>query len=133
MRFEGAAAVKRLWIPADRFVAIVEHAKPHPDSSMARKLFDLRHGRQDFISLEAADRILTDLDLHHLFHVSREDGGLADIYVDGIQYGSPDHNRRYPQGGSKFNRRYATEAERQEARRRTYREAYERRKLRRAA
>ena len=87
-------ALKTLWIPADRFLAVTDltgdracnHGK---GSSIPRTLHRLRSGEQKFISLDAADKILIALGLERYWHVPQEDGGLADIYEDGKQYGFP--------------------------------------------
>ena len=125
-----------MWVPADRFVRLIDRHRPSlyqgkHGTATTRRMNELRSGRQRFVSLDVADRILTELDLTHLWHIPREDGGLADIYVDGNQYGAPERLRLVD--GTRTNKKYATEAERMEARRRTYREAYLRRKERRAA
>jgi len=110
---------KRLWIPADRFLHIIDACRiENVDLGDAgiRRVFELRSGAQAFIELGTADRLLTRLGLQHWFHRPKEQGGLADIYVDGVQYGKPDPasgvyvTRPYP-------RRYATDEERLEARR----------------
>lgn len=124
---DQAAALRRLavnlWIPADRFVETVDaHAKVYggkDGSAASRRLRELRSGRQQFVSLQTADRILTGLDLVHLFHVPREQGGLADIYEDGAQYGRPENHLAFI--GARP--RYDNEFDRLEARRRSWRES----------
>jgi len=82
-----------LWVPAERLAHIIDTAcaKPHPESNTARKLYDLRHGRQQFISYDVAERLLIELGLEWLRHIPKDKGGLADIYEDGQQYGKPNH------------------------------------------
>ena len=126
----------KLWIPADRFLTVIERSGVDVRAELgevgARRINELRSGRQGYVSLDTADRLLTALGLNDWFRIRREDGGLADIYVDEIQYGEPNHlaSRTKPR---KTTRKYATEEERQAARRETFRAAYERRKARRRA
>jgi len=109
----------KLWIPAERFLAVVDRpGRPRvgKQSVMGRRLSELRSGRQAFIRLETADKILTGLDMSHWFHIPADQGGLADIYEEGKQYGAPGY-------------RYETEEERIAARRRSGRESMRRRRL----
>jgi len=75
--------VAKVWIPADRFVALLDknQVKPsHLGQAGAKRVNELRRGEQECLSLDAADRILTRVGLAHWFHVPEEQGGLADIY-----------------------------------------------------
>lgn len=117
----------RVWIPADRLLSIldrVEELDGELDESEARFIFDLRHDRQQYVSLDRADKLLTRLHLHHWFHVLKENGGLADIYEDGVQYGKPDNTNKWVKPA-----KYATHEERLAA----ARERYRLKKLREAA
>ena len=116
------------WIPAERFLSVVDS---DPDlmrrvtgTSFERRIRYLRSGGQQFISFSVADRILTSLDLHWWWHIPADEGGLADIYEDGAQYGAPTQVARWKPDPR---RRYATEEERLEARRRSWRESKKRR------
>lgn len=122
---------RNVWIPAHRLLVVVDKDvdRGHRCEVLRRRLNDLRAGRQAFVSLDTADRILVGLGLEHYFHVREEDGGLADIYEDGAQYGRPGKG-----GGSRprpYRRKYGSEVERVEARRRTWREAKARQRERR--
>jgi hypothetical protein len=119
-----------IWIPVPRFLAVTDHGTT-VDASISDRLSELRNGGQEFIGLHTADRILTRLNLHHWFHIPADQGGLADIYEDNIQYGAPD--RTHTQLPRPRSKRYATETERLEARRQTWRDSYARRKERLAA
>lgn len=124
--------MKKLWVPAERLAKMIDaHATPHCESNMARKMFDLRNGRQGYVSLDAADQMLTELDLHWLLYIPREKGGLADIYEDGIQYGGPDWSAASRPRPAQ--RKYATPEEKREARLATYRRYYQRKKQEKAA
>src|SRR3954468_22766061 len=75
----------KVWIPAVRFVELLDRCNignEDLDKAGVRRLWDLRNGRQEAISLDAADRILTDLGLVEWFHTSKEDGGLAELYFE---------------------------------------------------
>lgn len=124
-----------MWVPGHRLLEILDELHPRLlarlNQTAERRIRDLRAGRQQFVSYAAVERILMQLDLEWLRHVPRESGGLADIYEDGKQYGAPDFlSVKQPRRGP---RKYATEEERLAARRRTYHEAYLRRRERRAA
>lgn len=83
------------WIPGDRLLAIIDkNGRPSlgKQSPVYRTLNRLRTGEQRFVSLDFADRCLIQLGLEDHWHYRREDGGLADIYEDGADYGNP--NRR---------------------------------------
>jgi hypothetical protein len=112
-----------LWVPADRLLEVTAH---HPNPTRAlegraceRTYREVRNGRRQFVSLRAADGLLTALDLNHFWHIPKENGGLADIYVDGAQYGKPRMASFTPRSTSV---RYQTDEERIEARRRSWRE-----------
>jgi hypothetical protein len=117
-------AQRSIWIPADRFLAVVDRAGienlGRRGTNLQRHLHRLRSGEQRFISLDSADKILTRLDLADWFHIPKDQGGLADIYEDGLQYGSPGRptNNRPPVPI----RKYATHEERLAARRLRYQE-----------
>lgn len=120
-----------IWVPADRILEILgAHPRRVPMLHPAgmRRLSDLRSGRQEFISWTTAEAMLASMDLEWLRHIPRDKGGLADIYEDGAQYGAPDYS--HTQKARPTRRRYASEEERLEARRRTYRESYRRRRER---
>lgn len=111
----------QLWIPAARLRNVIER-HPNPSAALAGKNCErtfraVMAGSRTFVSLRAADSILTKLDLHDWWHIPLADGGLADIYVDEKQYGKPD---THPVRPSKVPR-YDTEAERVAARRATWR------------
>lgn len=117
-----------MWIPADRLLHVVDR-HPNPATALKGKscerlLRDLRAGYRAFVSLRAADSLLANLDLVHWWHVPADQGGLADIYEDGVQYGSPQQMRVAPPPAPL---KYATDEERRAARRQTYRRYYQRR------
>lgn len=113
-------AATELWFPSDRVVAAIgQPPKHHP--SITRRLYEMREGRQKFVSLRVVDEILTQLGLQHLLQLPQEDGGLADIYVEGKQYGSPNRLPKVRQSQSK--RVYGSDLERREALRRNWRES----------
>jgi hypothetical protein len=126
--------VSAVWIPADRFLSVADQqpdlARRVEGTGADRRIRELRSGRQQFVSLEVADRILTGLDLNHWFHMPAADGGLADIYVDGAQYGAPSN---VPVSANRTVTRYATDEERVEAKRRAWRESKRRSLQRREA
>ena len=123
--------MERLWIPADRLLAVANN-HPNPTAALQgqnceRTFRTVKAGARQFVSLRAADSILTRLDLNHYWHIPREQGGLADIYEDGAQYGAPDPgcacaNPRSSQV------RYGSDVERLDARRRSWREYKQRQK-----
>ena len=80
-----------LWVPAHRILEIVDstNRRPWHSGHVVRRLNELRNGRQQFVSIDTAFGILCELDLEYLLHIPQEDGGLADIYEDGKQYGGP--------------------------------------------
>ena len=83
----------KVWIPADRFVALLDKHKvlpAHLGSNAAKRVNELRRGQQETLSLDAADRILTRLGLSHWFHDPREEGGFADIYESDVETYEPD-------------------------------------------
>jgi hypothetical protein len=89
---------RELWVPVHRLLTVLEHNRTRSAEmkpATARKLSGLRAGEQQFMSLTAVDKILCDLGLTQWFHVSEEQGGLADIYEDGLQYGHPSDLRAY--------------------------------------
>ena len=130
-------AVRRsIWIPGHRFVSVVERKPDYREELqgtefVTRTIRRLKDGTQRFVSLNVADRILVKLDMVHWFQIPKDEGGLADIYVDGKQYGAPDRSHTRQQRPNQ--QKYETELERREARLQTYRNSYQRRKDRRAA
>jgi hypothetical protein len=81
--------VATVWIPADRFMALLDQCGVTNQTlgdSGVRRVQELRSGRQEALSLEAADRILTDLDMADWFHLPKEMGGLADLYFEEERY-----------------------------------------------
>lgn len=116
-----------LWVPAARLVDVVDsHAKPYcgrHGTWATRRLCELRSGRQKFVSLDTADKILAELDLVHFWHIPKDRGGLADIYGDGEQYGMPANHLAFVEQRPK----YDTDEARLEARRKTWRESKRRR------
>jgi hypothetical protein len=125
------AREKELWIPAARLLAVVEDATIGDHHPQARALREVRAGRRAFVSLRVADGILCELNLDHFWHIPASDGGLADIYEDGAQYGSPLMLENLRPGS--VARRYASPVERLEARRRSWRESKQRAAERRQA
>ncbi len=124
------------WIPRERFLAVVERrldwrTELRGTNAADRTIRRLRSGEQEFVSPSVADRILTKLDLGDWFHLPKDQGGLADIYEDGAQYGEPNNLAGLRPGN--VQRKYATREERLAARRAAYRASYERRKERREA
>lgn len=121
------------WIPADRILAIVDGVDYYRGgkhgNDISRRMCELRSGRQKFVSLRVADRILTHLDLNHLWHIPRAHGGLADIYEDGAGYGRPANYLAF----SGARQKYDNDSDRLEARRRTWRESKRRRRAKEAA
>lgn len=74
------------WIPADRFLAVIDTKSTLDlDELERRQINRLRSGEAKTVSLDYADRMLTRLDLIHWFHIPAEDGGLADIYEDDLR------------------------------------------------
>ena len=74
-----------VWIPAERFLALLDQCGVTNQTlgdTGVRRVQELRSGRQEALSLEAADRILTDLDMADWFHLPKEMGGLADLYFE---------------------------------------------------
>jgi hypothetical protein len=120
-----------LWVPADRLLAVIaEH--PNPTSALKgqnceRTFRYVKAGTRAFVSLRAADSILTRLGLNHHWHTPKDQGGLADIYEDGAQYGSPVSPAFT---GRPATVRYESEDDRCEARRRSWREYKQRQKER---
>ena len=111
--------MSELWFPAERVVeAIGNSAKLSAHPHLTRRFYEIREGRQRYVSLRVVDDILTRLGLTYLLQIPREEGGLADIYVDGKQYGQPDRT-----GLRNTGRRYETDDERREALRRNWRES----------
>jgi hypothetical protein len=99
----------------------------HP--SMVRRYYDMKVGRQQFVSLKVVDEMFTVLGLQHVLQIPKENGGLRDIYVDGVQYGAPDRSPKKPVDTTV---RYATEEERRAAKRRSWRESKQRAAARKA-
>jgi hypothetical protein len=117
-----------LWIPAGRLLEVVDR-HPNPTRTLAghnceRTLRAVRAGKQKFVSLRAADAIMIRLGMLEWWHIPKDEGGLADIYEDGAQYGRPHDVPRVPGDGTV---RYGSEEERVEARRKTWRESKRRR------
>ena len=113
------------WIPGHRLAGVMERAEVTLTEAERRLLGDLQTGRQQFVSLHRADRILTRLDLSDFWHLPETLGGLADIYEDGVTYGAPNYASANLRPAV---RRYETETERVEARRDTWRRYYRRRR-----
>lgn len=112
------AARRSVWIPADRLLAVLDKADSADlDELDARTIRLLRNGEQGYVTLDRADRLLTALDLFHWFHLPKEQGGLADIYEDGVQYGAPNNRNNW----KKSNPKHATHEERLAAARERYR------------
>lgn len=122
---------KELWVPADRLLAVTSlHRNPSgalQGHNCERTYRAVKAGTRKFISLRAADSILTFLDLNHYWHLPQDQGGLADIYEDGKQYGQPDNTHKCV-SPHPTTVRYQTNQEREEARRRTWREYKQRQK-----
>ena len=81
-----------LWVPVERIQPIVARYKPSRrilSVATQRRLHDIKHGNQAFVSLTVVDRILYEMGLEHWLRIRQEDGGLDDIYADGKQYGNP--------------------------------------------
>ena len=114
---------KQLWVPADRFLAALTSYRPHHESAPYRLLSELRSGRKQFVKLETADAVFIDAGVEYLWHVEAVEGGFADIYEDGVQYGSPVRAVRVDPAPGSTLRRYADEASRYEALRRNWRES----------
>lgn len=84
-----------IWIPAGRLLAILDKADPRELTwTEQRFIRTLRDEGQEFVSLRRADNLLTRLDLDGWWHIPKDDGGLADIYEDGAQYGCPPFGSR---------------------------------------
>lgn len=116
-----------MWIPADRLVAVIDRHPErvkHVNQAAQRRVRLLRSGVQEFVTLGSTDRLLAKLDLLDYWHIPKDEGGLADIYENGEQYGAPDNLAGVR--SDRFPRKYATEAERVEARRATWRRRYAR-------
>ena len=120
------SAKSELWFPAARISAILEGCDLAHHPNLTRRLYEMREGRQEYVSLRVVDELLLKLDLTHLLQLPLEQGGLADIYVDGKQYGAPD---RKPKVKAVSVKRYATEEARSEALRRNWRESKRRARL----
>lgn len=103
-----------LWVPADRLLPILEQYRgrtEHLTGRTARKLNLLRAGEQQFVSLSVVDEILIEMDLFEWLRLPADQGGLADIYFEGKQYGRPATSKP----------KYKTDAERLAARRASWR------------
>lgn len=114
------------WIPAGRLLTVIERSdfnSAELTRADRRFISDLRNGRQKFVSLRRADNLLTKLHMGDWWHLPKEHGGLADIYEDGAHYGSPNYSSRHLVPAPK---KYATAAERHQARLETYRRYYRR-------
>lgn len=73
----------KVWIPADRFIAVLDRCNvgnDELDKVGVRRLWDLRNGRQEAISLDVADGILTKLGLTEWMHLPKKHGGLGELY-----------------------------------------------------
>ena len=117
-----------MWIPADRFLEVIDKiggpGYAGKGSPTHRRILELRAGRQKFIGLDTADKILVGLGAEHYWHLPREHGGLADIYEDGADYGRPNNHLAF----GKPRLVHETEEKRVEARRRTWRESKRRKR-----
>lgn len=81
----------RTWIPAERVLAVLDGCgirKEDMSKNDIRRVFNLRNGRQEAMSLEAVDRLLTNLDLNHMFQVPAAQGGLWELYT-GVEVFTP--------------------------------------------
>ena len=110
-----------LWVPVERLRPIfARYTDPVMclRSSTQRRLTAARNGEQKYVGLNTVDKMLIDMGLEHWLRVSKEDGGLADIYYDGAQYGRPENSPPPPQKG------YESQVERDDARRATKRRFY---------
>lgn len=74
---------KKVWIPAERFLEVLDCngiGNDDLDRAGVRRVWELRNGRQEAVSLDVADRLFAKLGLTDWFHLPREKGGLADLY-----------------------------------------------------
>lgn len=117
---------QELWVPYERLQPILaEYTGSYAalSASTQRRIYNIKTGRQKFVSLGVVDTVLIDMGLDEWLRYRKEDGGLADIYEDGEQYGAP-HKFQIPPPVAK----YETEEERLAARRRSWRESGRRRR-----
>jgi len=108
---------RELYIPVDRLAPIIdrwEGVRSRLSESAQTRMQALK--TQRYMTLAAADKLLVELGLDDYWHYRKEDGGLADIYEDGAQYGRPSTPPRPPL-------KYRTDEERLEAARRSHRES----------
>lgn len=88
---------KTLWVPVERLQPIVARHKGTKEClsfAVRRRLHAIEHAEQKYVRLDVVDAILYALDLDIWLRYRKEDGGLADIYMDGAQYGTPNRNAR---------------------------------------
>lgn len=83
---------RELWVPTARLIPIIALTDIRPSRMTPltqRKVSIIKTGSQEFMGLYAVDNVLTELGLEHYLWKPQENGGLADIYEDGKQYGNP--------------------------------------------
>lgn len=112
---------QELWVPYERVQPILDEYKDSYavlSASTQRRIYNIKTGRQKYVSLSVVDTVLIDMGLDEWLRYRKEDGGLADIYEDGEQYGSPHGDRpRAPEPTAEEKR------EQEERRRAQYRES----------
>lgn len=80
------------WIPVSRLQPILREWRGSDEflgQNLARKIGAIRNSEQEYVSEELADELLSALDMNEWWQIPAEKGGLADIYLDGKQYGGP--------------------------------------------
>ena len=74
------------WVQTERIAPLIEQwlAKGNHvdqlDDNDKRLAFAIRHHERESVHVGSVDRLLVRMDLQHYWHLSPEDGGLADIY-----------------------------------------------------
>jgi len=74
------------WVPTERIAPLVEQwlaAGNHLnqlDENDRRLASAVRGHKRESVHVGSVDRLLVRMDLQHYWHLSPEDGGLADIY-----------------------------------------------------
>ncbi len=74
------------WVQTERIAPLIEqwlvegNHVDQLDDNDKRLAFAVRHHERESVHVGSVDRLLVRMDLQHYWHLSPEDGGLADIY-----------------------------------------------------